>query len=287
MHTAICSADLSDGVQEVGYQSWTRDNLWILSKHDGIGYYTTRWDALCPYINVTDSMIAMAPKPFAVYALPPTSQFGVPIKDRYGLVNVLSKEFWVDERRIRKFRELDKQFKNFRVSEKLIDGKDISLDFLLEIGGEHFENYWIAKGEVAGLVDYIRHLPVVLIQVYAQDGELVFSDLSIVLTNENQLYGSFCQWNRKYKNRSPGIYACLLATRWAQKNNLQFYNLGPVDEYGYKSLFVTNYEPIYALVVSDPNHPIILDPSSPINTDFEKDQINQVYRQPLSGVISS
>ena len=265
-------------VHEVGYQSWTKDNLWVLSEHENIEYFTTRWDALCPYIEVTNEMLEMAPKPFVVYAVPPKSQFGAPIKDRYGLVNALSQEFWDDERRIRKFRELDKQFRSFTVSERVIDGKDITAEYLYEIGGIHFENYWIARQEVEGFVDYVRNLQVLIIQVIADNGDIVLSDVSIILPNENQLYGSFCQWDRKYKNRSPGIYACLLATRWAQKNGLQFYNLGPVDEYGYKDLFITDYEPIYALIVSDPNHPIVTDQTSPINIDFEKEQINQIYR---------
>jgi hypothetical protein len=265
-------------VHEVGYQSWTKDNLWVLSEHENIEYFTTRWDALCPYIEVTNEMLEMAPKPFVVYAVPPKSQFGAPIKDRYGLVNALSQEFWVDERRIRKFRELDKQFRNFMVSERVMDGKEITAEYLYEIGGTHFENYWIARQEVEGFVDYVRNLQVLIIQVIADNGDIVLSDVSIILPNENQLYGSFCQWDRKYKNRSPGIYACLLATRWAQKNSLQFYNLGPVDEYGYKDLFITDYEPIYALIVSDLDHPIVTDHTSPINIDFEKEQINQIYR---------
>ena len=265
-------------VHEVGYQSWTKDNLWVLSEHENIEYFTTRWDALCPYIEVTNEMLEMAPKPFVVYAVPPKSQFGAPIKDRYGLVNALSQEFWIDERRIRKFRELDKQFRSFTVSERVIDGKDITAEYLYEIGGIHFENYWIARQEVEGFVDYVRNLQVLIIQVIADNSDIVLSDVSIILPNENQLYGSFCQWDRKYKNRSPGIYACLLATRWAQKNGLQFYNLGPVDEYGYKDLFITDYEPIYALIVSDLDHPIVTDQTSPINIDFEKEQINQIYR---------
>ena len=265
-------------VHEVGYQSWTKDNLWVLSEHENIEYFTTRWDALCPYIEVTNEMLEMAPKPFVVYAVPPKSQFGAPIKDRYGLVNALSQEFWVDERRIRKFRELDKQFRSFTVSERVMDGKEITAEYLYEIGGTHFENYWIARQEVEGFVDYVRNLQVLIIQVIADNGDIVLSDVSIILPNENQLYGSFCQWDRKYKNRSPGIYACLLATRWAQKNGLQFYNLGPVDEYGYKDLFITDYEPIYALIVSDLDHPIVTDQTSPINIDFEKEQINQIYR---------
>ena len=265
-------------VHEVGYQSWTKDNLWVLSEHENIEYFTTRWDALCPYIEVTNEMIEMAPKPFVVYAVPPKSQFGAPIKDRYGLVNALSPEFWVDERRIRKFRELDKQFRSFKVIERVVDGKEITAEYLYEIGGIHFENYWIAEQEVEGFVDYVRNLQVLIIQVIADNGDIVLSDVSIILPNENQLYGSFCQWDRKYKNRSPGIYACLLATRWAHKNGLQFYNLGPVDEYGYKDLFITDYEPIYALIVSDPDHPIVTDQTSPINIDFEKEQINQIYR---------
>ena len=279
---ALTLSDFSDTVQtvihEVGYQSWTKENLWVLSEHENIEYFTTRWDALCPYIEVTSEMLEMAPKPFVVYAVPPKSQFGAPIKERYGLVNALSQEFWADERRTRKFRELDKQFRNFMVSEQVVDGKEITAEYLYQIGGNHFENYWIAEQEVEGFVDYVRNLQVLIIQVIADNGDVVLSDVSIILPNENQLYGSFCQWDRKYKNRSPGIYACLLATRWAQKNGLQFYNLGPVDEYGYKGLFVTDYEPIYALIVSDLDHPIVTDETSPINIDFEKDQINQIYR---------
>jgi hypothetical protein len=277
---AVPTTHLDDTVHEVAYQSWTKDNLWVLSEHEETQYYTTRWDALCPYIEVTPAMIEMAPKPFVVYAVPPKSQFGVPIKDRYGLVHATSPEFWADEYRIRKFKELDKQFRNFTVIQKVVDGKEITAEYLYEIGGTHFENYWIAQAEVEGFVDYVRNLQVLIIQVFAANGDVVLSDVSIILRKENQLYGSFCQWNRDYKNRSPGIYACLLATRWAQQNDLQFYNLGPVDEYGYKGLFVTDYEPIFALVVSDPNHPIVVDPTSPINVDFEKEQINQIYRDP-------
>ena len=67
----IESANQAHEVQQVGYQSWTPDNLCILSEHNDITYYTSRWDALCPYIDVTEEMLACAPKPFIVYALPP------------------------------------------------------------------------------------------------------------------------------------------------------------------------------------------------------------------------
>ena len=117
---------LEEAVHTVGYQSWTKDNLLVNSEHEGIQYNTTRWDALCPYIDVTEDMLQMAPKPFVVYAIPPTSRYGVPIKDRYGLVNALNPEFWADPYRTRKFKEHDKQFKTFPVSVELIDGKDIT-----------------------------------------------------------------------------------------------------------------------------------------------------------------
>ena len=60
----IESANQADDVQHIGYQSWTPDNLCILSEHNDITYYTSRWDALCPYIDVTEEMLANAPKPF-------------------------------------------------------------------------------------------------------------------------------------------------------------------------------------------------------------------------------
>jgi hypothetical protein len=108
---------------------------------------------------------------------------------------------------------------------------------------------------------------------------LVLTDVSVVLPKYNQLYGSFCQWNRDFKNKSPGIYACLLASRWAQRNNLRYYNLGPVGDYGYKSLFVTDLEPIYSLVLTELDDPLALDLTSPLHTDFRMSDWNRVYRE--------
>jgi hypothetical protein len=146
------------------------------------------------------------------------------------------------------------------------------------MGGQHFADFGIHDDEVAGFIDYVRDLDVLVIRVNAPDGTLVLTDVSILLPRYDQVYGSFCQWNRAYKNRSPGIYACLLASRWAAQNGYPFYNLGPVDEYAYKSLFVTHFEPIYALVLTDLEHPLVLDPTSPLHVDFCPEDLNQIYR---------
>ncbi|MEY2791893.1 MAG: hypothetical protein ACO24M_06735 [Limnohabitans sp.] len=267
-------------VHEVGYQSWTQDNLLVESEHNDILYYTTRWDALCPYINVTLEMLESAPRPFVVYALPPDSPYGVPINDKYGLVNTMDEAFWQEPRRERKFREYDKQYKNFIYTEEVVPGSQLTVEDMFEMGGEHFANYYIDDREVEGFVDYVRLLDVLILRVHSPEGELVLTDVSILLPKYNQLYGSFCQWNRAYKNRSPGIYACLQACRWAAKNGLRYYNLGPVDDYGYKALFVTDHEPIYALALIDPSHPLATDPSSPLITDFKPHELNQIYRHP-------
>ena len=248
---AIESANQANDVQHIGYQSWTPDNLCILSEHNDITYYTSRWDALCPYIDVTEEMLANAPKPFIVYALPPEGPYGVPINDQYGLVDTFSKDFWEEPRRARKFSEYDKQYKAFNIYEEVISGARITVDDMFEMGGEHFANCYIDDLEIEGFVDYIRKLDILVIKVHDPVGELVLTDVSIMLPDYDQLYGSFCQWNRAFKNRSPGMYACLLASRWAAKNGLRYYNLGPVDDYGYKALFVTDYEPIYAMALID------------------------------------
>jgi hypothetical protein len=267
-------------VHEVGFQSWTEENLLVESEHNDIRYYTTRWDALCPYINVSDEMLNFAPRPFVVYALPPDSPYGVPINDKYGLVDCFADSFWQEARRERKFRELDKQYKNFSYTERVVAGKDLTVEDMFEMGGEHFANYYIDDREVEGFVDYVRNLDVLILQVHSPEGELVLTDVSILLPKYNQLYGSFCQWNRAFKNRSPGIYACLQACRWASQNGLQYYNLGPVDDYGYKALFVTDYEPIYAMALIEPDHPLATDPTSPLIVDFKPHELNQIYRHP-------
>jgi len=264
--------------KSVGFQSWTEDNLWVESRHNDIVYYTTRWDALCPYVDVTADMLQSAPKPFIVYALPPEGPYGVPIGDRYGLVDTQSEAFWSDERRSRKFRDYEKMYRNFTYSEDVISGSNLTVEMMHEMGGEHFASCYIDDREVEGFIDYVQSLSVLVLKVHAPDGTLVLTDVSIVLPDYNQLYGSFCQWNRAHKNRSPGIYACLLAIRWAQKNGLRYYNLGPVGDYGYKALFVTDFEPIYSLALTDTDHPLAQDETSPLHTDFNVQHWNQVYR---------
>jgi hypothetical protein len=272
-------------MKRVGYQSWTPDNLLVESTHNDLVYYTTRWDALCPYIEVNEEMLASVPRPFIVYALPPDSSFGVPINDHYGLVDTKSPAFWADERRRRKFHELDKMFRNFTVTETVIAGSTLTFDDLYEMGGTHFENCYIDDREIEGFIDYVRTLDVLVIHVHSPEGELVLTDVSVVLPKYNQLYGSFCQWNRDFKNKSPGIYACLLASRWAQRNNLRYYNLGPVGDYGYKNLFVTDLEPIYSLVLTELDDPLALDLTSPLHTDFRMSDWNRVYREQPRPVI--
>jgi len=266
-------------LQQLGCQSWTTNNLCVESYHDEIMYYTTRWDGLCPYIDVSEEMLSAAPRPFVVYAIPPDSQYGVPINDKYGLVDTAADGFWTEPRRMRKFRELDNQYKTFTYKETVVPGSELTVDDMFEMGGEHFGTYEIDDREIEGFIDYVRSLDVLILTVHDALGELVLTDVSILLPKYNQVYGSFCQWNRAFKNRSPGIYACLQASRWAAKNGYRYYNLGPVDDYGYKSLFVTDFEPIYALVLTELDHSLMLDPTSPIHIDFKPEQINQIYRE--------
>ena len=141
-------------LKRVGYQSWTPDNLLVESSHNDLVYYTTRWDALCPYIEVNEEMLASVPRPFIVYALPPDSSFGVPINDHYGLVDTKSPAFWADERRRRKFHELDKMFRNFTVTETVIAGSTLTFDDLYEMGGTHFENAFPQMKTIVGQNGY-------------------------------------------------------------------------------------------------------------------------------------
>lgn len=270
--------DSEPSVLQVGHQSWTADNLCVESYHEETLYYTTRWDALCPYVDVSPEMLHMAKKPFIVYAVPPESPYGVPINDKYGLVHAADPEFWTEPRRQRKFKELEKLCKDLVTSIAVIPGNHFTAEDIFALGGEHFANYYIHDQEVEGFVDYIRDLEVLVIQVHAPNGDLVLTDVSILLPERQQVYGSFCQWNRDYKNKSPGIYACLLASKWTAENGYKFYNLGPVDDYGYKALFVTDFEPIFALAMTSPDHPLALDTTSPLHTDFKPEVWNRIRR---------
>jgi hypothetical protein len=43
-------------------------------------------------------------------------------------------------------------------------------------------------------------------------------------------------------------------------------------------LFVTDYEPIYAMALVDPQHPLATDPTSPLKIDFRHEDLNRMYR---------
>src|SRR5262249_19530623 len=110
------------------------------------------------------------------------------------------------------------------------------------------------------------------------EGELALTDVSILLPQYDQVYGSFCQWNPTFQSRSPGLFACLLAARWAAENNYPYYNLGPVGDYEYKSLFVTHHEPIYSLALTYPHPRLPHTPPSPLHPDSSCGNWNRVYR---------
>ena len=262
----------------VGHQSFTAKNLCIRSEHNGIPYYTTRWDALCPYIDLSAEMIACARRPLIVYALPPDSQYGVPINDHYGLVDVKSAAFWEDPRRARKFGELSKRFRQFRTEIVVIPGMRLDVEAMLEMGGEHFKKCEIGLEEIKGFLDYVRDLDVLIVRCVDEAGDEVFVDVSILMPEYGQIYGSFCQWNERHRNRSPGIYACLVVCEWGRDNGYHYYNLGPVGDYPYKNLFVTDLQPIYAVALVPPRHELWEDPTSPLFTDFPPGAVNQLYR---------
>jgi hypothetical protein len=75
------------------------------------------------------------------------------------------------------------------------------------------------------------------------------------------------------------MYACLAACRWAAENGFRYYNMGPINDYEYKELFVTDYESIYSMVLTDLDHPLASDKTSPLFTDFRKSDWNKIYRK--------
>lgn len=262
----------------VGHQSFTSANLCIKSTHNDIVYYTTRWDALCPYVDVSAELIACAKRPLIVYAVPPESPYGVPINDHYGLADIGDPGFWSDSRRARKFGELTKRFRTFRTEISVVAGKSLDISQMLEMGGVHFAKCEIERGEIEGFLDYVRDLDVLIVRCFDQNGDQIFTDVSMLLPEYEQIYGSFCQWNDQYKRFSPGIYACLAVCEWGRDNGYRHYNLGPIGDYPYKELFVTTHQPIYAIALVSARHALWKDPTSPLLTDFPPGSVNALYR---------
>lgn len=262
----------------LGHQSWTARSLCVDSYHGDIAYFTTRWDALCPYIDVNEELLRMARRPLVVYALPPESDWGHPIRDAYGLAAVRQPGYWSDDRRARKFKELRKLNSRFIHQVDLVPGASVDVEKLSSWGGQHFARFEIDARELEGFVDYVKELDVLVLQVHTPQGEHVLTDVSMVLPERSQVYGSFCQWNPTYRKYSPGLYACLLAAQWTLDQGYAFYNLGPVGDFPYKALFVNQFEPIYSLALCPVDHPLMLDPTSPLFTDFESRDWNRLER---------
>ena len=262
----------------LGYQSWTKSNLCVDSFHGEIAYFTTRWDALCPYIAVNETMLEMAEKPLIIYALPPESPWGHPIKDAYGLVRVRESGYWEDGYRQRKFKKLRAKHSTYHHEVACMQGSNLTKRQLLAWGGEHFARYGISEKELDGFLDYVRHLELLVFEVRDSTGEKVLTDVSVIMPERGQVYGSFCQWNPAFRNDSPGLYACLLAAQWTYDQGYETYNLGPVGDYPYKHLFVNDVEPIYSLAICPPEHALMRDASSPLWADFEVEHWNRLER---------
>ncbi|NBO96879.1 MAG: GNAT family N-acetyltransferase, partial [Betaproteobacteria bacterium] len=252
------------------HQSWSEKSLCVRSLHAKTVYYTTRWDALCPYVDVSEQLLAMAKKPLLIYALPPESDWGNPIRDAYGLVNVGALDYWADCRRARKFKELRNKHRGHIHHVEVIDGSTISRELMMSWGGRHFARYGVTPQEIDGFIDYVGNLKVLVLRVETAAGLNILTDVSILLPERGQVYGSFCQWNPAFSNLSPGLYACLLAAQWTLDNGYETYNLGPVGDYPYKRLFVNRVEPIYSLAICPADHPLTQDRTSPLFTDFER-----------------
>jgi hypothetical protein len=275
--TFICDRQDTE-THRLGYQSWTKHNLCIDSFHGDIAYFTTRWDALCPYIAVNETMLQMAEKPLIVYALPPESPWGHPIRDAYGLVRVRERGYWDDGYRQRKFKKLRAKHQKYNHHIDCLPGSDLTRQQLLAWGGEHFSRYGILEKELDGFLDYVRYLELLVFQVKDPMGETVLTDVSVIMPERGQVYGSFCQWNPAFRNDSPGLYACLLAAQWTYEQGYETYNLGPVGDYPYKSLFVNDVEPIYSLAICPPEHALMRDAGSPLWADFEVSDWNRLER---------
>ncbi|MBM3374915.1 MAG: GNAT family N-acetyltransferase [Betaproteobacteria bacterium] len=270
--------DGNSAIHQLGHQSWTAANLCIPSFHGDLRYFTTRWDALCPYVEVSLEMLDMAARPLLIYALPPECDWGHPIKDAYGLVDVRDPLYWTLPKRAKKFKELRQKHSQFIHSIDLVPGSSLSEADLYRWGSEHFSRFEINPSEISGFVDYVSHLDVLVIRVDDINGSNVLTDVSILLPERGQVYGSFCQWNPAYRASSPGLYACLLAAQWARDNGYEVYNLGPVGAFPYKRLFVNRVEPIFSLALCPADHPLAQDKTSPLFSDFRMTDWNKLRR---------
>ena len=268
----------TEPLYRLGHQTWTEQNLCVRSLHEEVAYNTTRWDALCPYIDVNEQMLRSAPRPLLVYALPPESSWGHPIRNAYGMADVRQAGYWSEERRARKFKELFKLHRKFVHHTDVYPGSSLTREDMLAWGGVHFERYGIDIAEVDGFIDYAQNLDVLVLRVETTLGEPVLTDVSLILPERQQVYGSFCQWNPAFRNTSPGLYACLLAAQWTHDQGYEHYNLGPVGDFPYKRLFVNHVEPIYSLALCPESHPLMQDETSPLFTDFERGDWNRLER---------
>jgi NADPH:quinone reductase-like Zn-dependent oxidoreductase len=117
-------------------------------------------------------MLEMAEKPLIVYALPPESPWGHPIRDAYGLVRVRESGYWEDGYRQRKFKKLRAKHRAYHHEVACMQGSKLTKQQLLAWGGEHFARYGISEKELDGFLDYVRHLEFIASRITAVNGTI-------------------------------------------------------------------------------------------------------------------
>lgn len=126
-------ASEADGMQ-VGYQTWNQNNLCVESYHEDIFVLHLEMGCLVPLHRCHARDVANGGQAFHRLCGTPESPYGVPINDKYGLVDVAAEGFWTEPRRQRKFKELEKLCKRFTVTESVVPGHALSIQNVYEMG---------------------------------------------------------------------------------------------------------------------------------------------------------
>ncbi|HEX4999932.1 MAG TPA: hypothetical protein VFY29_17055 [Terriglobia bacterium] len=241
--------------------------------YQGITYYYTPEDALCPYLNPSPEVFEQAPRPFFMFNIVEDSPFGVEMATGR---NVIMRPHEWNTDQLKEVRRLDRLFDGARIFSTLIPGNEMTVGELAALGGAHFERYEFRREDLEAFLRFSERRQLLIIEGRI-DGHVVFVDLSVTVEENNEVCGIFCNWNRAFSRISPGIYACVAAARESDQRWGVRYNVG--HEYQYKRRLATAFERTYGVALVPDGHAILLDQGelNPIMS-FRPEDVNRIMR---------
>jgi hypothetical protein len=226
---------------------------------DGYELYTFNKSILIPYETLSkEELDNIKLRPLLLDDLDPKYNIGVGLDsttdNTIRFISIPPTSWENKQKKNEKY--ISKLNKNFRVEEKILDGSEISEEYLRELGKRHFKKYDYDDFSIKECIEYIQGRKVIVIRIY--DEETNVANLFCIIYNDIEAYYAFTDRieDNKYNRFSLGNYSVYRLIKILERLNIKELNLGS-GHTELKQHLYTRTEKSLGIALIDENHPVL------------------------------